>query len=84
MVKDIERVFGLYKPLLSEDHKDYIKAFAAESFAFLMRKVQDKSALLDLVFNTADEDESFARGFGVLLFEMLKGITSTQKFFNKF
>lgn len=73
MVKDIEPVFKLYEPLLSESHKDYIKAFAAESFAFLMRKVQDKASLLNLIFNRADEDDSLERGFGVLLFEMLKG-----------
>ncbi|OQR74782.1 small subunit processome component 20-like [Tropilaelaps mercedesae] len=74
MVNDIKAVFDLYVPLLSEQQKDYTKTFAAESFAFLLRKVPDKTRLLDLIFSHADQDSSLAHGLGVLFFEMLKGV----------
>lgn len=74
MVEDIESVFDLYKPLLSERHQDHTKAFAAESFAFLLRKVADKKYLLNIIFGHADRDSSLARGLGVLFFEVLKGV----------
>ncbi|KAL5010982.1 hypothetical protein ScPMuIL_013287 [Solemya velum] len=39
LVKDVEGVFRFFSTLLSKKYKEYIRNFAAESFAFLMRKV---------------------------------------------
>ncbi|VDI48925.1 U3 small nucleolar RNA-associated protein 20, partial [Mytilus galloprovincialis] len=38
LVKDIQQVYGYFSELLSGTHREYIRNFAAESFAFLMRK----------------------------------------------
>ncbi|XP_066264949.1 small subunit processome component 20 homolog [Branchiostoma lanceolatum] len=50
LVRDITQVYSLYCPLLGKDHKPHIKNFAAESFAFLMRKVRDPSDFFDFIF----------------------------------
>lgn len=46
LVKDINVVFNSLLPLLSDTKPDYINNFAAESFAFVARKVKDKNAFL--------------------------------------
>ena len=43
--------FSLYAPLLGELKKDYIRNFAAESFAFIMRKMNDKDELFNFLFD---------------------------------
>ncbi|KAM9701340.1 small subunit processome component 20 homolog, partial [Menidia menidia] len=49
MVKDMPSIYSLYSSLLAHK-KEHIRKFAAESFAFLMRKVPDLDGLLTLVF----------------------------------
>lgn len=43
-------ILSLYAPLFHESRKEYIRNFAAESFAFLMRKIVDKNELFDFLF----------------------------------
>lgn len=46
LVKDITLVFNTLHPLLSRHKPEYINSFAAESFAFVARKVKDQDAFL--------------------------------------
>ena len=52
LVKDVRIVFTDLLPLLHDSRPDYINNFAAESFAFVARKVKDKKAFLLLVLKT--------------------------------
>ncbi|KAF7667571.1 hypothetical protein LDENG_00057170 [Lucifuga dentata] len=73
MVKDMTNIYSLYSTLLAHK-KEHIRKFAAESFSFLMRKVPDLDALLDLVFSDLEQHPDKAEGAGQLLFEMCKGV----------
>lgn len=74
LLKDMEVVYGYFSNLLSEDNKQYIRQFAAESFAFLMRKVKDHGKLFDFLFKSLSESPENVDGLGRLMFEMLKGV----------
>ncbi|KAK2883206.1 small subunit processome component 20 homolog [Channa argus] len=73
MVKDMTNIYSLYSTLLAHK-KEHIRKFAAESFSFLMRKVPDLDALLNLVFSDLQQHPDKAEGAGQLLFEMCKGV----------
>ncbi|XP_026548510.1 small subunit processome component 20 homolog [Notechis scutatus] len=73
MVKDMNNIYGLYSTLLAH-RKQHIRNFAAESFTFLMRKVSDKNALLNLMFLDLGEHPEKVEGVGQLIFEMCKGV----------
>lgn len=51
MVRNVEPVLSSLLPLLSSKRPKYIHYFAADSFAFLARKVKDQSTFLALVLN---------------------------------
>ncbi|XP_063423263.1 small subunit processome component 20 homolog isoform X1 [Mytilus trossulus] len=74
LVKDIHQVYGYFSELLSGTHREYIRNFAAESFAFLMRKAKNPSELFDFMFQTLEEHSDRAEGTGRLMFEMIKGV----------
>ncbi|XP_063164718.1 small subunit processome component 20 homolog [Candoia aspera] len=73
MVKDMSNIYGFYSTLLAH-RKQHIRNFAAESFTFLMRKVSDKNALLNLMFLDLGEHPEKVEGVGQLIFEMCKGV----------
>lgn len=52
LIKDIDNVFNLLLPLLSDTKPEYINNFAAESFAFVARKVKDKRNFLVILLRT--------------------------------
>ncbi|XP_071791922.1 small subunit processome component 20 homolog isoform X2 [Asterias amurensis] len=74
LVRDIHIVFRFYSPLLSEHQKEHIRNFAAESFAFLMRKVKDHGDLFDMMLQSLEENPDQTTGLGRLLFEMIKSV----------
>uniref|UniRef100_UPI00398E4C32 small subunit processome component 20 homolog n=1 Tax=Pristiophorus japonicus TaxID=55135 RepID=UPI00398E4C32 len=76
MVKDITDIYSLYSSLLGHN-KEHIRCFAAESFAFLMRKVPDHDALLNFMFADLEQHSEKAEGVGQLLFDMCKGVQNT-------
>ena len=59
--------------------KPHIRRFAAESIAFLVRKIRSKESILDVLFSSVQEDPSLGEGVGILLFETIKG---TNKLFH--
>ncbi|XP_018603010.1 small subunit processome component 20 homolog [Scleropages formosus] len=73
MVKDMSGMYSLYSTLLAHK-KEHIRNFAAESFAFLMRKVPSFEELLTYMFQDLAEDSQKTEGVGQLLFEMCKGV----------
>ncbi|XP_078326712.1 small subunit processome component 20 homolog isoform X1 [Crassostrea virginica] len=86
LVRDIKDVYQYFSTLLRNNNKEYIVNFAAESFAFLMRKVKNHGELFDFLFLTLEESPETAEGVGRLLFEMVKGVqkqfhSCTQKTF---
>nr|XP_054775145.1 small subunit processome component 20 homolog [Lytechinus pictus] len=74
LVRDIQDVYKMYSPLLGEERKEYIRRFAAESFAFMMRKVKDHGGLFDFMLGNLQDSPQRAKGLGHLLFDMLKGV----------
>ncbi|XP_025097744.1 small subunit processome component 20 homolog [Pomacea canaliculata] len=74
LVKNIQEVYGYFSCLLTQSNRDYIQKFAAESFAFLMRKVKDYDTLLEFLFKDLEMNQQKTAGVGQLLFEMMKGV----------
>ncbi|XP_017786283.1 PREDICTED: small subunit processome component 20 homolog [Nicrophorus vespilloides] len=74
LVKDIGRVLTTLLPLLSSNYPDYITDFAAESFAFVARKVKDRNTFLKLILKSIKHEKQVIIGCGKLLFQVLQGI----------
>ncbi|KAL3285277.1 hypothetical protein HHI36_019387 [Cryptolaemus montrouzieri] len=77
LIKDITKVFNSLLPLLSENKPEYINNFAAESFAFVARKVKDRNSFLCLLLKTVTNKQEVIQwiiGCGKLLFEVIKGV----------
>ncbi|XP_051172265.1 small subunit processome component 20 homolog [Leptopilina boulardi] len=75
LIRNVDKIFNLLLPLLSESRPFYINNFAAESFSFVVRKVKDKENFLKLVLNTLEETSNGIQGCGRLLFEVIAGIS---------
>ncbi|KAJ8922427.1 hypothetical protein NQ315_004373 [Exocentrus adspersus] len=74
LVKDINKVFNTLLPLLSDNKPEYINSFAAESFAFVARKVRDKKSFLSLLLKAVKNKQDGVVGCGKLLFHVLNGV----------
>lgn len=61
-------------PLLEDSQPEYIREFAAESFAFVARKVKDKLKFLTLVLATVQNHPELIPGCGRLVLETMYGI----------
>lgn len=72
MVKDLRKSFKLFSSLLSSSNKQHIKEFAAEAFAFLIRKSKDKESTIKFLLGKITED--LAEGIGYLFFHSIKGV----------
>ena len=64
----------MYKYLLCGNQKKHIQLFAAESFAFLIRKSKHRKDLLQLLFEHVTEEPLLCNGVGYLIFHSIKGI----------
>ncbi|XP_067207673.1 small subunit processome component 20 homolog isoform X2 [Linepithema humile] len=73
LVKNIRTVINLLLPLLADAQPVYINRFAAESFAFVVRKIKDKDSFLKLVLHILKDNATGVTGFGRLLFEVVSG-----------
>lgn len=74
LVKDIKKVFSLYSVLLTSHRKEHIQRFAAESFAFLLRKVKAQDDFFTLLFRELSKNPDQVTGVGRLFFEMMKSV----------
>lgn len=75
MLKNIKHIFRLYSErLFSYKSKDYIRAFAAQSFTYLARKVPNKGDLIDIILKRVLSKPDISYGVSDLFFEIVKGI----------
>ncbi|XP_064627386.1 small subunit processome component 20 homolog [Lineus longissimus] len=74
MINDVENVYTQYAPLLRAEVRWYIRNFAAESFAFLMRKTRDWDVFFNFMLKRLESDPEEVPGVGRLFFEMMKGV----------
>nr|CAD7202741.1 unnamed protein product [Timema douglasi] len=75
LVRNVNVVFDSLLPLLSSSRPQYVNNFAAESFAFVARKVKDKRGFLVLMLRTLETRPQSVSGCGSLLFEGLRGVS---------
>ena len=74
LVKDLKSLFRSYSPLLSGNQAGHIHRFAAESFAFLVRKSKNLPNLFDYIFLHVLKNAQIVPGVGGLLAETVRGI----------
>ncbi|XP_060519305.1 small subunit processome component 20 homolog [Cylas formicarius] len=74
LIKNINNVFNSLLPLLSDSRPEYINSFAAESFAFIARKVKDKEGFLEHLLKAVTNKKDGISGCGKLLFEVIHGV----------
>lgn len=74
-VKNIHELYGMLSPLLGRSYQSYINAFAAESFAFLLRKVKIKDEIFQHMLKDVAENNDRREGTARLLFEAVKGVS---------
>ncbi|XP_011858769.1 PREDICTED: small subunit processome component 20 homolog [Vollenhovia emeryi] len=79
LTRNIRTVVPLLLPLLADTQPVYVNRFAAESFAFVARKIRDKESFLKLILRILEERHENAKengisGCGKLLFEIVSGI----------
>lgn len=67
LVKDINAVFTALLPLLSDDKPEYINNFAAESFAFVARKIKDRKSFLTLILKAVKNNQDVSCFFKMFL-----------------
>lgn len=75
LVKDIIPTFDVLLDLLNS--KDYIQSFTAESFGFLVRKLdidQLRELLLKMHQKLQDDHENLVHGFGLVVVESIKHV----------
>lgn len=68
LVKNVKTVLDLLLPLLNDTQPVYINNFAAESFAFVVRKVKDKEAFVKLLLKILEDSRHSVTGCGRLMF----------------
>lgn len=78
LTRNIRTVVPLLLPLLADTQPVYVNRFAAESFAFVVRKIKDKDSFLKLVLHILEDRKENAKengilGCGKLLFEVVSG-----------
>lgn len=78
LTRNIRTVVPLLLPLLADTQPVYINRFAAESFAFVVRKIKDKDSFLKLILHILEDrkenvKENGILGCGKLLFEVVSG-----------
>lgn len=74
LVQNIKTVLDLLLPLLADTQPTYVNNFAAESFAFVVRKIKDKDSFLKTILHILKNNPNGISGCGKLLFEVISGI----------
>lgn len=62
LTADMEATYQMYRQLLSGGRPPHVVRFAAESFAFVCRKVKDKTKFFTFVHRKLREDPSVSDG----------------------
>lgn len=72
LTKDINAVFITLLPLLSDTKPYYINNFAAESFAFVVRKIKDHSSFLTLLLKAVKNNSDVSCKLYNLVFNYIR------------
>ncbi len=76
LLENMGTVFGFFQGLLLHQ-KSYVREFAAQSFSFLLRKLQPQklSELLDSLWPLLDLEKHAEAGLATLLFQTMRGFS---------
>ncbi|CAF2320307.1 unnamed protein product [Rotaria sp. Silwood2] len=85
MLKDLANLYELYTKYLFSSkiintlttNYEYIRSFAAESFAYLLRKIENYQSFIDYLFNTTERDENELDSLALVFSETCKNVQST-------
>ncbi|CAF5024356.1 unnamed protein product, partial [Rotaria sp. Silwood1] len=85
MLKDLANLYELYSKYLFSSkiintlttNYEYIRSFAAESFAYLLRKIENYQTFIDYLFNTIERDENELDSLALVFSETCKNVQST-------
>ena len=82
MLKDLVNLYELYSKYLfssssSTNNAEYIRSFAAESFAYLLRKIENYQSLIDYLFNRTNLTEDELDSLALVFAETCKNVQST-------
>lgn len=82
MLKDLANLYELYSKYLfvsssSTNNAEYIRSFAAESFAYLLRKIENYQSLIDYLFNRTNLSEDEYESLALVFAETCKNVQST-------
>ncbi|CAF3686081.1 unnamed protein product [Rotaria sordida] len=85
MLKDLANLYELYSKYLFSSkiintlttNYEYIRSFAAESFAYLLRKIENYQSFIDYLFNTKERDENELDSLVLVFSETCKNVQST-------
>ena len=82
MLKDLVNLYELYSKYLfasssSTNNTEYIRSFAAESFAYLLRKIENYQSLIDYLFNRPNLPEDEYESLALVFAETCKNVQST-------
>ncbi|XP_014242650.1 small subunit processome component 20 homolog [Cimex lectularius] len=74
LVNNFSTIFESLLPLLSSSKPYYINNFAAQSFAFVARKVKDNDKMIKMILRSLKKSPDCLDGCGRLLFEVIRGV----------
>jgi len=85
MLKDLANLYELYSKYLfsstmtntSTANYEYIRSFAAESFAYLLRKIENYRPFIDFLFDWKIRDENEIESLALVFAETCKNVQST-------
>ena len=82
MLKDLGDLYQLYSKYLFSSsslttNTEYIRSFAAESFGYLLRKIENYQPLIDYLFNRNDSTEDELDSLALVFAETCKNVQST-------
>ena len=85
MLKDLASLYELYSKYLFSSsltntlttNYEYIRSFAAESFAYLLRKIENYQSFIDYLFDRKDRDENEVESLAIVFSETCQNVQST-------
>lgn len=73
LVANLTSTFNQLAPLLGKTRqKQYVRRFASEAFAFLLRRVRDPSEIVQVMLSDMDNNEEFSEAVGNVFVESMK------------
>jgi len=74
LVANISTTFEQLSPLLGNSRqKQYVRRFASEAFAFLLRRLKEPREIVEKMVGEVDENEEYREAIGNVFVESMKG-----------